>query len=464
MKTGHSIDKVNNITIYDDGEFYIYENNQRVEFPTVDEAVEYIRDEYNSDGTHKEEPVENHRYIARLLNRSDNQVDEIVFAPNIEEAERKARAIAKKKRLRYLYIEKADIKGKDIDAATLVRYNANNRGKSVGDCAKRALSLAFGVSYTDMSRMLLEAQKATRSRAWNLRGSYSTVIYKLGGEQRKHIGDKDITLAEFADSHPTGGYLVETGKFKSNHSDHIVYVEDGKIYDSWDSLEEKAFGYYKIPSRYKKADTDISDNMRDLGEFIYETVDSLVIEKYMKKYPWLNDSEISGKVTKREFRLTYNIDVVTEDNKDYHFSLVFALSPKMTLEEAKKYIEDTAKIRLYDRLYEINKKEVERQIELETMPELPEGTALAQDKWLSPQEEKFLNTLPGSWRNKIVYIDIDNPGRYSDSYTVKIIKDPKDNINDPGEFPYKFIASTSSEMKQYLRDYFNNFELQQGYY
>ena len=36
---------------------------------------------------------------------------------------------------------------KNVNSASLVRYNANNRGISTGDCVKRAISYAFNKSY-----------------------------------------------------------------------------------------------------------------------------------------------------------------------------------------------------------------------------------------------------------------------------------------------------------------------------
>ena len=43
-----------------------------------------------------------------------------------------------------------------ISSADYVNYNANSRGNNVGDCVKRALSMAFDMDYNQTSKELNE--------------------------------------------------------------------------------------------------------------------------------------------------------------------------------------------------------------------------------------------------------------------------------------------------------------------
>lgn len=45
-----------------------------------------------------------------------------------------------------------------VNSATLVEYNANDRGKNAPDCVKRAISMAFSIPYSEVSKALREAQ------------------------------------------------------------------------------------------------------------------------------------------------------------------------------------------------------------------------------------------------------------------------------------------------------------------
>lgn len=46
------------------------------------------------------------------------------------------------------------------------------------------------------------------------------------------------TIADFAENHPRGEYVLGTGK-------HAVAVVDGVIYDTWDSSREIPIFYYE---------------------------------------------------------------------------------------------------------------------------------------------------------------------------------------------------------------------------
>ena len=67
---------------------------------------------------------------------------------------------------------------KQVNSATLEKYNANNRGKSVDDCVKRGISLAFDLPYAEVGKILNAKMKELRKSAWNIQPVFEPVINK----------------------------------------------------------------------------------------------------------------------------------------------------------------------------------------------------------------------------------------------------------------------------------------------
>ena len=136
-----------------------------------------------------------------------------------------------------------------INSADLVKYNANIRGKNVGDCVKRALSLATNSSYNDISKELLEAMheiyKHPDEDEWKRPTVFNHVIAAHGGSRPLKPKGDVYTLGDFVDNvlGHEGTFLVTTGKQPGTLS-HIVCIIDGKIYDSWDSSNQYVYNYY----------------------------------------------------------------------------------------------------------------------------------------------------------------------------------------------------------------------------
>ena len=111
-------------------------------------------------------------------------------------------------------------------------YNPNPTGRNVGDCTVRALSIAleqswdetyinlcvFGLMYGDMP---------SANAVW---GAY----LKSRGYERNIIPDicpDCYTVEDFADEHVRGTFILAL-------SGHVVCVQDGTLFDSWNSKDE----------------------------------------------------------------------------------------------------------------------------------------------------------------------------------------------------------------------------------
>ena len=122
-----------------------------------------------------------------------------------------------------------------------VYYNPNPaRKKNVGDCVVRAISKALGKSWEETYLELsiqgyIMGDLLSSNSVWN-------AYLRHKSFKREIIPDnypESYTLADFAEDHPNGTYVIGTGT-------HAVCVVDGIIYDAWDSSRETpVYFYYK---------------------------------------------------------------------------------------------------------------------------------------------------------------------------------------------------------------------------
>ena len=118
-------------------------------------------------------------------------------------------------------------------------FNPNPKGKRVGDCTVRALCKALNQSwektYVELCVYgLMHYDMPSANAVW---GAY----LKSKGFSRYIVPDTCpdcYTLEQFCIEHPQGTYVVGL-------SGHVVTVQGGKIYDSWDSRNEIPIYYWR---------------------------------------------------------------------------------------------------------------------------------------------------------------------------------------------------------------------------
>lgn len=113
-----------------------------------------------------------------------------------------------------------------------IQYNPNPHNKNVGDCVIRALTKALDKDwysvYAGLSVVGYEmGDMPSANHVW---GAY---LRKNGF--RKHLVDDNgidnYTVNDFCEDHKKGVYVLAI-------SGHVVCVQDGCVYDSWDSSNE----------------------------------------------------------------------------------------------------------------------------------------------------------------------------------------------------------------------------------
>lgn len=111
-------------------------------------------------------------------------------------------------------------------------YNPSPAGRNVGDCSVRAIAKALDLDWETAYTLITMAgfqmnDMPSSNSVWGAvlrkRGFYRHIV--------PNACPDCYTVGQFADDHPNGIYVVGTGN-------HVVTVEDGTVFDSWDSRGE----------------------------------------------------------------------------------------------------------------------------------------------------------------------------------------------------------------------------------
>ena len=349
-----------------------------------------------------------------------------------------------------------------IRGADYIKYNANNRGKNVGDCVKRALSLAFDMSYNDMAK-LLNAQAKELNGVFNNPIVYRCTINDLVHEQDPEAstrwtilkGDDQLTLDDFVDKYcQSGTYLIETGhKQGDNNTTHILCVIDGKIYDSWDSRDQWVKEYYKVPIKTRRNFQENVAGNPDLGMLFADQIDDQA-RKCISRYRDKKQAEWASQVTDIEvdrvkwsgyqvytlLRIVIGPRSYRNQTSKYTYKIVAVLHPQDTFSDAEKIIVDTIKTRVYDRIWAVNKNEAEKEDMYRAEQEQGGQVELS---IFGPRSMSFFKSLPAWAKAACSYISVQYPGRYTDSYQV--------TLQEPGTGKdLEFYAPTADILRQEL--------------
>ncbi len=121
-------------------------------------------------------------------------------------------------------------------------YNPHPNGKRVGDCVKRAFTLATGWDYRDVSITLnrikreLNQTKYNDNKVWRefvKRQKWGKISFPAIKGQRRMDG------FQFTNQFKEGTYVLRMAK-------HLVTVVDGVLYDSWDSRAKCVYVAWKV--------------------------------------------------------------------------------------------------------------------------------------------------------------------------------------------------------------------------
>lgn len=120
-----------------------------------------------------------------------------------------------------------------------VYYNPNPQNKLVGDCVIRAIAKLTDKSWED-TYMNIALQGYMMKDMPSSNHVWGTYLHDNGFVQRvlPDTCPDCYTVYDFCVDHPKGTYLLAIGS-------HVVAVQDGNYFDTWDSGDELPIYYWQ---------------------------------------------------------------------------------------------------------------------------------------------------------------------------------------------------------------------------
>ena len=312
-----------------------------------------------------------------------------------------------------------------ILAADMVYYNANTRGKDVGDCVKRGLSLAYRMDYNAVASELNRIKREVRETAFNKHNVYFKFIERRGD---KISTPQDIvTVTQFADAHPTGTWLVITAptedRARRKHSNHILPIVNGTIYDSWNSTNEFVVWYSEVRGG---TGTDLHDDI-DVNE-LATYVDAKLMEygfTLEDKYSEYELHIVTSKVVRQDrftYYHSYKLTYTDRGMTSWTFcKTLIKVNPALDFDKNFETNFKRAKQKLYDKVYEIVREIRANQIQVHekfsgdrklllSLPEAIRPYVKRAEKWYDNYEQRdryeiTVKPMPGDTSDWNYYIE-----------------------------------------------------------
>ena len=129
-----------------------------------------------------------------------------------------------------------------------------------GDCVIRALCKAFNMSWTDVFDEINPISR-TLQIPFNCKPCYNEYITKKGGMyktiSRPKKNSHRPTVYEFCRTHRQGTYILTLAH-------HIVTVQDGHWFDTWDCGSHCVYSYWEVvPPQYKQVEFEMKKVMKN---------------------------------------------------------------------------------------------------------------------------------------------------------------------------------------------------------
>lgn len=122
--------------------------------------------------------------------------------------------------------------------------NPHPQGKRVGDCVKRAITIASGKDYNEVKRELNRYKRKTGAEVFNEWHKNVEPYIKevLGGVKMSFPavkGKPRMNGWKFCEQYPKGTYILQM-------ANHVVCCKDGCLYDTWDCSDKCVYTAYSL--------------------------------------------------------------------------------------------------------------------------------------------------------------------------------------------------------------------------
>lgn len=124
-----------------------------------------------------------------------------------------------------------------------IKLNLNPKAwNRVGDCVIRAIAKTLGMTWDHVYDDLCKYGKMMRDMP-SSNAVFGAYLYDKGFNRYSipNTCPDCYTIRDFCTDHPYGKYIVATGS-------HVVAVENGDFFDSWDSGSEVPIYYFSRES------------------------------------------------------------------------------------------------------------------------------------------------------------------------------------------------------------------------
>ena len=345
-------------------------------------------------------------------------------------------------------------------------YNANTRNKDVGDCVKRAISLALGRDYDEVSAELNKLKHDLHAEAFNLPWVYSRYLRKFNivPENLNPTAENSVTESEFAEAHPNGTYILEVGKAKlSSYSrfksyppaDHLVTIIDGDIYDSWDSSDDVVHVVYKVKEEPTSFNSYDMSNVLDAVVSYIEELLPKYKDQYIDELSATSNYRVVDKDTAKFFLRFHTTSAIPKDcpyiaNRYYSHKMILKCTPASSEEENIVKLKVKCKQKVYDYFYNVKKA-----IKDSVVAQSPEIKVRFSD------DRRFVASLPQWCWSLITNVDISSDSYVAWSGIPKYIvyMDALDGDPRKDESPeVRIEGDTLTELKRNLEYYRKTFQ------
>lgn len=342
-------------------------------------------------------------------------------------------------------------------------YNANTRNNDVGDCVKRAISLALGRDYDQVGAELNKMKRALGQNAFNTPTVYNKYLkqFNVVPELLHPTAENSVTETQFAEAHPSGTYILEVGRPKLRSGpynyylpDHLVAIIDGDIYDSWNSSNDIVHVVYKVKeSRTEFQSYDMSNVLTAVVSYIEEILPKYK-DQYIDSISATSNSRVVDKDTAQFFLRFHTSSEIPRDcdyraDKYYSHKMVLKCTPAISEEENIAKLKAKCKQKVYDYFYNV-KKEIKDSVTAQS-PEI---------KVRFSDDRRFVAALPPWCWSLITSVDVntDSYVEWSGGPKYIIYMDALDGDPRKEDSPeVRIEGDTLREFKSNLEDYRQTF-------
>lgn len=121
-------------------------------------------------------------------------------------------------------------------------YNAHPKGKRVGDCVKRAITVAEERDYMEVQRELNRIKREIGAKDYKRHSVWKAYVKRKGYTKLSFPAQKGrprMNGHRFCEQYPTGVYILNMAK-------HLSVCVNGVIYDTFDPREKCVYTAFRV--------------------------------------------------------------------------------------------------------------------------------------------------------------------------------------------------------------------------